>query len=373
MNENCMNIEVIPKQEVVVGDQLSYADEELIIHYLDKKIMDQRFPDHTIHEVDFFLYHPQQLSQMYDPCDAKEWYFLSPASKKYTEGGQCNSSNTDGYWEPCGTVSPIHKDDKLIGYRRTLNFIEGKHEKRTEWLTHEYRLDRIRDVRTGTTSDDMQSSDKFLAAEEKEATTNVGVSSTDHTIQGPKANDLIDDKSTGPSNGRSCPVPETDQGSTMPYSSSSSSFDKPVTYSLRQHDQGTIVPTQHGQRSTVTGGQKATNNVIRNKRRRRKRDSHPPPASDQDFMMPNAKSQRTRLPLPGPVPKLPSVEGSPHGSHKKEDVAPRYDGWPLYTAERLPPFDGPFESLMEEELAFFDKPDPEYPQAYEIRKMPRND
>ncbi|KAK6791379.1 hypothetical protein RDI58_010460 [Solanum bulbocastanum] len=34
----------------------------------------------------------------------------------------------------------------------------------------------------------------------------------------------------------------------------------------------------------------------------------------------------------------------------------------------LPPLNGPFESLTEEELAFFDKPDPGYPQAYVNKK-----
>ncbi|WMV24542.1 hypothetical protein MTR67_017927 [Solanum verrucosum] len=34
----------------------------------------------------------------------------------------------------------------------------------------------------------------------------------------------------------------------------------------------------------------------------------------------------------------------------------------------LPPLDGPFELLTEEELAFFDKPDPGYPQAYVNKK-----
>ncbi|XP_009772253.1 NAC domain-containing protein 78-like [Nicotiana tabacum] len=43
-----------------------------------------------------------------------------------------------------------------------------------------------------------------------------------------------------------------------------------------------------------------------------------------------------------------------------------YCGWSLYTElTKLPPFDGPFESLTEEELAFFDNPDPGYSHAYE--------
>ncbi|OIT32866.1 hypothetical protein A4A49_55074, partial [Nicotiana attenuata] len=43
-----------------------------------------------------------------------------------------------------------------------------------------------------------------------------------------------------------------------------------------------------------------------------------------------------------------------------------HGAWPLYTElTKLPPFDGPFESLTEEELAFFDNPHPGYPQAYD--------
>lgn len=64
VNENCMDIEIICRQEENVGDQLPYADEELITHFLDKKMIDQRFLDHTVHDVDFFLYHPQQLSRI---------------------------------------------------------------------------------------------------------------------------------------------------------------------------------------------------------------------------------------------------------------------------------------------------------------------
>lgn len=47
------------------------------------------------------------------------------------------------------------------------------------------------------------------------------------------------------------------------------------------------------------------------------------------------------------------------------------DEGPLCNAEilLLPPLDGPFESLTEEDLAFFDKPDPGYPQAYENQKL----
>ncbi|WMV24485.1 hypothetical protein MTR67_017870 [Solanum verrucosum] len=46
----------------MVGDQLAYANEELITHCLDKKIIDQHFLNQNVHDVDYFLYHPQQLS-----------------------------------------------------------------------------------------------------------------------------------------------------------------------------------------------------------------------------------------------------------------------------------------------------------------------
>lgn len=51
-----------------------------------------------------------------------------------------------------------------------------------------------------------------------------------------------------------------------------------------------------------------------------------------------------------------------------------HGGWPFCTAKRLPPLDGPFQSLTEQELVFFDKPGPEYSQANaNKKKRPRND
>ncbi|KAJ8528533.1 hypothetical protein K7X08_022225 [Anisodus acutangulus] len=408
VDKNCMDIGVIPRLQVLVDGQLCCADEELIIHRLYLKMIDQPFPNQTIHEVDFFLYHPQQLSQMHLPSQVKEWYFLTP-SDKY---GQSNSANNEGYWEPCGTDSLIHKDGNLIGYRKTLIYIEEKHEKnrsRAEWLVHEYRLDRSRDVRTGKTSDDMQwvvcKLYKLIAAEEKEATKstgpNDGVSRKGLTIQGPKKeSNIINDE--GPSNvlrNDLHPVLDTNPVTATLHSSSILldqiwSFDKPHTYPWRQHDQGTVLPTpktEHVERNTLT------------------------PASDQGCMIPNAESQpqrdqgtmllpplpqndqRTMLPTStGPreansdvfTDKVPSnslnhdlhplaasSQGSviPGGSEKflrRPTGIFSFDGeWPLYPAfTELSPFDVPFGSLTEDELAFFNMPDPGYPQACENKK-----
>ncbi|XP_059308470.1 uncharacterized protein LOC132059743 isoform X1 [Lycium ferocissimum] len=151
---------------------------------------------------------------------------------------------------PCQAAAckSSENDGKLIGNRKTLNYIEGKDRKRSEWPMREYRLDNSRD---GTTSDDMQ------------------------------------------------------------------------IYTALNNDEISVNPPTLNHH----------------------RDACDLPSSDQ----------------------VPLVEGSPYGS--RENEAPRYGGWPFRTPEtRLPPFDGPFESLTEEELAFFDNPDPDYP-----RKRPRND
>ncbi|XP_059298585.1 uncharacterized protein LOC132051498 isoform X1 [Lycium ferocissimum] len=482
LNKHCMDIEVIPKLEMLVDGQLCCADEELIIHYLYKKMIGQPFPNQTIHEVDFFLYRPQQLSQMHLPSQAEEWYFLSPANKD----GQSNSMNSGGYWESCGTDSLIHKDGELIGYRKTLIYIEEKHEEdrsRTEWLVHEYRLNS-----TGTTSDDMQwvvcklykVSNKLIAAEEKEAaksaSPNDGVSSKGLTIEvrekasytvndegpsnvGDDLHPLLDTsqvtaatlysssilldqliaaeekeapKSAGQNDGISSkgltievpqrasnidndegtsnvlgedlhPLLDTDQVTTAMLHSSSMlldqiwSFDKPHTYPWRQHDQGTVLPTpktQHVERNTLTpptGPHKATNEVVGNKRPIGMRNSQSPPASDEGFMIRNAKSQRlcdvgTMLPPPLPendqrtiVPTKASsdvvtdtVPSNSQGSEKPECSEKNLDGrtgifsfdgeWPLYPdLTELPPYDESFESLTAEVLTFFNQPDPEYP------------
>ncbi|XP_059310164.1 NAC domain-containing protein 1-like [Lycium ferocissimum] len=47
----------------------------------------------------------------------------------------------------------------------------------------------------------------------------------------------------------------------------------------------------------------------------------------------------------------------------KESLAEEEFPWPLHPElTELPPLDGPFESLTEEDMAFFDKPDPGHPQ-----------
>lgn len=62
VDKNCMEINVIHKKEIMVCDNISYENEELITYFLDKKFIDQHFLNQNVYDVDFFLYHPQQHS-----------------------------------------------------------------------------------------------------------------------------------------------------------------------------------------------------------------------------------------------------------------------------------------------------------------------
>ncbi|KAJ8564636.1 hypothetical protein K7X08_001096 [Anisodus acutangulus] len=77
------------------------------------------------------------------------------------------------------------------------------------------------------------------------------------------------------------------------------------------------------------------------------------------------------VPIPSGIDNVVAnhLDYAPSSSSAAAEVAPIYAEWPLYPAiTALPPLDGPFESLTEEELAFCDEPDPGYPQAYENKK-----
>ncbi|KAG5610612.1 hypothetical protein H5410_021893 [Solanum commersonii] len=69
----------------MVGDHLSYANEELITHCLDKKIIDQNFLNQNVHDVDFFLYYPQQLSDLLESLTEQEFTFFDKPDVEYSQ------------------------------------------------------------------------------------------------------------------------------------------------------------------------------------------------------------------------------------------------------------------------------------------------
>ncbi|KAK7252179.1 hypothetical protein RIF29_35956 [Crotalaria pallida] len=137
------------------GFRFHPTDEELVVHYLKKKVASLPPPVAIIAEIDLYKFDPWEL-----PSKAvfgeQEWYFFSPRDRKYPNGARPNRAATSGYWKATGTDKPIlssssdggqhqqqqQQQQHKVGVKKALVFYCGKPPKgvKTNWIMHEYRL-----------------------------------------------------------------------------------------------------------------------------------------------------------------------------------------------------------------------------------------
>ncbi|KAK8648465.1 hypothetical protein V6N13_129217 [Hibiscus sabdariffa] len=125
------------------GFRFHPTDEELVVHYLKKKVSSAPLPVAIIAEVDLYKFDPWEL-----PAKAtfgeQEWYFFSPRDRKYPNGARPNRAATSGYWKATGTDKPVLTSGgtQKVGVKKALVFYGGKPPKgiKTNWIMHEYRL-----------------------------------------------------------------------------------------------------------------------------------------------------------------------------------------------------------------------------------------
>ncbi|KMZ64966.1 putative NAC domain-containing protein [Zostera marina] len=125
------------------GFRFHPTDEELIVHYLEKKAGNLPVPVSIIAEVDLYKFDPWELPSKAN-FGEQEWYFFSPRDRKYPNGVRPNRAATSGYWKATGTDKPIYVcgGQKKVGVKKALVFYSGKPPKgvKTNWIMHEYRL-----------------------------------------------------------------------------------------------------------------------------------------------------------------------------------------------------------------------------------------
>ncbi|KAM3267619.1 protein CUP-SHAPED COTYLEDON 3 [Capsicum chacoense] len=120
------------------------SDEELICHYLYKKIANQEVIKGTLIEIDLHTCEPWQLPEV-AKLNSNEWYFFSFRDRKYATGFRTNRATISGYWKATGkdrTVFDPHTGE-LIGMRKTLVFYKNRapHGIKTGWIMHEFRIE----------------------------------------------------------------------------------------------------------------------------------------------------------------------------------------------------------------------------------------
>ncbi|XP_028761210.1 NAC domain-containing protein 1-like [Neltuma alba] len=136
-----------PQSNLPPGFRFHPTDEELILHYLRKKVASMPLPVSIIAEVDIYKSDPWNLPEKAAFGD-KEWYFFSPRDRKYPNGARPNRAAGSGYWKATGTDKTIVASlpgggaTEIVGVKKALVFYTGKPPKgvKTNWIMHEYRL-----------------------------------------------------------------------------------------------------------------------------------------------------------------------------------------------------------------------------------------
>ncbi|KAL7602011.1 NAC domain-containing protein 21/22 [Lactuca sativa] len=120
------------------------SDEELVCHYLYKKIANEDVLKGTLVEIDLHICEPWQLPEV-AKLNSSEWYFFSFRDRKYATGYRTNRATKTGYWKATGkdkiVVDP--KTGALVGMRKTLVFYQNRAPNgiKTGWIMHEFRLE----------------------------------------------------------------------------------------------------------------------------------------------------------------------------------------------------------------------------------------
>ncbi|XP_012463494.2 LOW QUALITY PROTEIN: NAC transcription factor 47 [Gossypium raimondii] len=140
----------LPHSSLPPGFRFHPTDEELILHYLMKKLSSSPFPVSIIADVDIYKFDPWDLPDK-AVFGEKEWYFFSPRDRKYPNGARPNRAAGSGYWKATGTDKIIVASSMAagrggvfsnIGVKKALVFYKGRPPKgiKTNWIMHEYRL-----------------------------------------------------------------------------------------------------------------------------------------------------------------------------------------------------------------------------------------
>ncbi|KAL5701903.1 hypothetical protein ACHQM5_027186 [Ranunculus cassubicifolius] len=122
------------------------SDEELVCHYLYKKISNEKNADGTMVEVNLHICEPWQLPDVAKLGD-NEWYFFSFRDRKYATGFRSNRTTNAGFWKATGKDRPILDSTTraIVGMRKTLVFYFGRAPNgvKTGWVMHEFRLENM--------------------------------------------------------------------------------------------------------------------------------------------------------------------------------------------------------------------------------------
>ncbi|GAV88789.1 NAM domain-containing protein [Cephalotus follicularis] len=123
-----------------IGFRFHPTDEELVVHYLKRKVSGIPLPASVIPDFDVFQTDPWSL-----PGYLKEKRYFFSKRKGNENGNKCKRIAGSGYWKPIGNNKQIiaSVSKQVLGMRKTLVFYQGKcshHDTHTQWIMHQYCL-----------------------------------------------------------------------------------------------------------------------------------------------------------------------------------------------------------------------------------------
>ncbi|CAB4305865.1 unnamed protein product [Prunus armeniaca] len=128
-----------------VGYRFHPTDEELVIHYLKRKVHAAPLPASIIPDFDVFHTHPWGLPGCGGDVREKRYFFYNKINANEIDDSKRAAGC--GYWKPMGKEKQIvdPESSEAVGIRKTLVFSQRKrryHETQTKtrWLMHEYQL-----------------------------------------------------------------------------------------------------------------------------------------------------------------------------------------------------------------------------------------
>nr|CAA09372.1 GRAB2 protein [Triticum sp.] len=142
-----MDLEVEePQLALPPGFRFHPTDEEVVTHYLTRKVLRESFSCQVITDVDLNKNEPWELPGL-AKMGEKEWFFFAHKGRKYPTGTRTNRATKKGYWKATGKDKEIFRgkgrDAVLVGMKKTLVFYTGRAPSggKTPWVMHEYRLE----------------------------------------------------------------------------------------------------------------------------------------------------------------------------------------------------------------------------------------
>ncbi|KAK2981533.1 hypothetical protein RJ640_026791, partial [Escallonia rubra] len=122
------------------GYRFQPTDQELIVCYLAKKVHNRALPANKIHEVNLYLYHPEELAGLCGSSREHCMYFFTPRDRKYKNGNRPNRVAGGGYWKATSGDQEIKFGGHLVGAKKALVFYNGNPSEgsKTNWIMHEF-------------------------------------------------------------------------------------------------------------------------------------------------------------------------------------------------------------------------------------------